>query len=98
MTTTDNSDRKLEIAPVTWHVLRPHLERDAIILVKAENDLRTVANEIAADNTSVVSAWIEDGSLSKPSDDQVDLWNSDPTLEFQCAIVQPFVLVQLPSE
>jgi hypothetical protein len=96
MNTSADAQGKLEVSPATWHLLRRHLERDAVIVVKAEMDLENVAKEIARDNSAVVATWIEEGSLTKPSLEQIEEWNLDPTREFQCAIVQPYVLMQLP--
>ena len=95
MKVVDNAERNLEIAPATWHTIRPHLNRDAVIVVSHSLELREVAEKIGADDTAVIQAWIDDGSVSKPSAQQIETWNQKPEEEFQCAIVQPFVLMQL---
>ncbi|MCB0329800.1 MAG: DUF2288 family protein [Bdellovibrionales bacterium] len=97
MNSNEQSDRNLEIAEATWHTIRPHLERDAVIIVSSSLDLREAAETIASDDTKAVSAWIEQGVVSKPSRSQLEEWNSDPTREFSCAIVQPFVLMQVTN-
>lgn len=94
MNNSENEDRTLEIAEVPWHTLKPHLVRDAIIVVSADLDLRLVATEIAEDNTAAIQAKIESGTIGKPSTEQVNCWEEDPVKEFACAIVQPFVLIQ----
>lgn len=91
----EDRDRNLEIASASWHTLRPHLERDAVIVVSAKHDLKQVAECIAEDNTELVQKWINEESVSKPTLQQIELWNNDLTTEFECAIVQPFVLMKL---
>jgi hypothetical protein len=90
-------ERNLEVADVSWHVLKPHLQRDALITVSAQFDLIEVAKTIAADKSETIQKWIGEGALAKPNAEQVEAWNSDPTVEFLCAIVQPFVLMQLKN-
>lgn len=90
-------DRNLEVACVAWHEIKPHLERDAVITVSSKYGLIDVAKAIAADETEAVEKWILEGSLAKPTTEQLTSWNKDPMVEFECAIVQPFVLIQLPD-
>lgn len=92
--------RKLaeEIENVEWHWLRPHLERDALIVVSPALDLAEAARRIAADDAAKVGAWIVKGELAKPTADQITAWNVDPTRLFRMLIVQPYVLIQgLPA-
>ena len=91
----ESRERKLEMGQANWPTLRPHFERDAVIVVSDEKDLKEVAEVIAADDTAIVSEWIENGTLSKPSAEQVAEWGENLTKEFECAIVQPFVLMKI---
>ena len=87
-----------EIGEVTWHWLRPHRQRDALFWVAAPLGLATVGAAIARDDTDSVRAWLEDGSLARPSEAQVAAWEADPTRSLRMLIVQPFVLIQdLPT-
>jgi hypothetical protein len=86
-----------QIETVEWHWLKPHLDRDALIVVSAEVDLALAATKVAADDSATVGAWISEGKLTKPSANQIDAWNADPAKNFRMLIVQPFVLVQAPG-
>jgi hypothetical protein len=86
-----------QIETVEWHWLKPHLERDALIVVSAGMELAATAGAIAADDTASVGAWIAEGRLTKPSAEQVEAWNAEPAKLFQMLILQPFVLVQDPD-
>jgi hypothetical protein len=83
-----------QIETVEWQWVKPHLERDALIVVSAGMDLAATAGGIAADDTASVEAWIADGKLTKPSAKQIEVWNAEPAKLFRMLIVQPFVLVQ----
>ena len=85
-----------QIETVEWHWLKPHLDRDALIVVSPEIDLSLGAAKVAADDGSTVGAWIAEGKLTKPSADRIEAWNMTPTKNFRMLIVQPFVLVQEP--
>lgn len=90
----NSSDFRPRIEEVEWHWLRLHLERDAVIVAAPELDLAEAAARIAADDTAMVSAWIADGRLAKPTLEQLALWNADPARRFRMLIVQPYVLIQ----
>jgi hypothetical protein len=87
-------ERKPEIADVAWHHLAPHLERDALIVVSSELDLKESAMAVARDDTTTVQGWIDTGKFAKPSAEQLAKWEQDRTREFTCTIAQPFVLIQ----
>ncbi|MBD2498405.1 DUF2288 domain-containing protein [Nostoc sp. FACHB-280] len=77
-----------------WEWLIPHVQRDAVILVAPGLNLLDVAEAIANDNTQFVQQWIDEQLITKPSVDQVGIWNGDRQKRFNTLIVQPFVLVQ----
>ena len=84
----------LGIELVAWHWLRPHQQRDALWVVAADLDLEAVGAALARDDAEAVRAWLADGSLCKPAQEQLDRWESDPLQPLSMLIVQPFVLVQ----
>jgi hypothetical protein len=87
-----------EIGEVTWHWLRPHLQRDALFCVAPELDLAAVGAAIAVDDAASVRGWLSSGALVRPQPQQVERWEADPTRSLRMLIVQPFVLIQdLPS-
>lgn len=83
-----------DLAEVPWRDLRFHLQKDAIILVADDLDLVDVAVDVAADNKDQVSLWIAAGTLNKPSQEQIDLWETQQDKPFRMLIAQPFILAQ----
>lgn len=77
-----------------WEWLIPHVKRDAVIVVSVELDLLDVGEAIANDNISSVQRWIDEQLISKPSNQQLGLWNSNQQKRFNTLIIQPYVLVQ----
>jgi hypothetical protein len=85
---------ELTIDESEWSWLRPHLERDALILVDESLDLADAALKLAADDSECIETWIRDRKIGKPSDSQVLQWNEDKIKRFAMLIVSPFVLIQ----
>lgn len=88
--------QKLEqdLANISWQEILPHAKRDAVIVIDGQLDLLEVAKAIASDQTSLVSNWIAEKLVAKPSTTQLTDWNNHPETEFLAAIVQPFVIIQ----
>lgn len=84
-----------DIASISWQEILPHAKRDAVFVIDERLDLLEVAEAIALDNTSLVSNWIAQQSIAKPSSTQLNHWNNNPETQFTTAIVQPFVIIQL---
>jgi hypothetical protein len=82
----------LDEAELDW--LKPHIQKDAVILVVPELDLLDVGVAIASDNTMSVQHWIGEQLLVKPSPEILNRWNANPQQKFQAMIIQPYVLVQ----
>ncbi len=82
-----------QLAEMEWHVLIPHVQRDALIVVNKSLDLIEVGFAIANDNTNLVQHWISEQLIQKPSAEQLSVWNEDNNKKFNTIIVQPFVLV-----
>ncbi len=82
----------LDEAELEW--LKPHIQKDAVILVVPDLDLLDVGVAIASDNTMSVQHWIGEQLLVKPSPEILDRWNNNSTLRFKAMIIQPYVLVQ----
>ncbi|HEY9799550.1 DUF2288 domain-containing protein [Anabaena azotica] len=77
-----------------WEWLIPHVKRDAVIVVSLDLDLLDVGEAIANDNIPLVQRWIDEALISKPSNQQLGLWNSNQQKRFNTMIIQPYVLVQ----
>jgi hypothetical protein len=82
----------LDEAELEW--LKPHIQKDAVILVTPDLDLLDVGVAIASDNTQSVQHWIGEQLLVKPSPEILNKWNSTPSQRFQAMIIQPYVLVK----
>jgi hypothetical protein len=82
----------IDEAELEW--LKPHIQKDAVIIVTPDLDLLDVGEAIASDNTQSVHRWIGEQLLVKPSLETIDRWNSSPQPRFQALIVQPYVLIK----
>lgn len=81
------------IGPVQWEWLKPHVQRDAVVVVNEQLNLADVGVAIATDNTQAVERWISEALIQKPSAEQLATWSSE-NKRFTSLIVQPYVLVQ----
>ena len=84
-----------EIQKVSWDALQPHAERDALILVDDTLELVEVAIVAAEDCADLMNLWVEKGWLSKPSQDDLHNFETNPKQEFDFLIVQPYVFARL---
>lgn len=80
-----------------WDWLKPHTQRDMVLVVNHKLDLLDVGVAIACDDVLSVQHWISEQLLHKPLPNQLADWNNDQTKRFQALIVQPFILVQEPA-
>jgi hypothetical protein len=80
-----------------WDWLRPHAQREGVIMVTAAMDLVEVGMAIATDNTASVQRWIDEQAIYKPTQQQLSAWNQTSDLEFEALIVAPFVLLKEPA-
>jgi hypothetical protein len=82
----------LDEAELDW--LKPHIQRDVVVVVHQQLDLLDVGVAIARDDVLSVQHWISEQLVHKPFPEELADWNSNPTKRFQALIVQPYVLVQ----
>jgi hypothetical protein len=82
-----------QIAEINWQDLKPHAQRDALIIVDENLDLVEVGCAIAQDQSNLVQNWISEQLIQKPTAQQFSLWNKNVNQKFKTIIVQPFVLV-----
>ncbi len=82
----------LDEAELEW--LKPHIQKDAVIIVDLELDILDVGVAIASDNTQSIQHWIGEQLLVKPSQEILDRWNLNPDRKFQAIIIQPYILVK----
>jgi hypothetical protein len=82
-----------ETASITWKELQPFFARGALLWVETSLDLIEVAEAVAENEASKVSAWLASGQVAKVSERRaMDLVERDPTL--WAVVVAPWVLVQ----
>lgn len=81
------------MGPVPWEVLKPHVQRDAVVVVHDQLDLVEVGVAIAANQTQTVERWINEQLICKPTAGELIDWNSE-NKSFTSLIVQPYVLIQ----
>jgi hypothetical protein len=82
----------LDEAELEW--LKPHIQKDAVIIVDTELDLLDVGVAIVSDNMQSVQRWIGEQLLVKPSTEILDRWNAQPDRRFQAIIIQPYILIK----
>lgn len=78
-----------------WDWLKPHVARDAVIVVTPDLPLEEVGAALADNNTAVVQRWIDEQAITKPSQDDLVTWDRAGDVKFEALIVAPFVLVKL---
>jgi hypothetical protein len=82
-----------ETASITWKELQPFFAKGALLWVETSLDLIEVAEAVAENEASKVSAWLASGQVAKVSEARaMDLVERDPTL--WAVVVAPWVLVQ----
>ena len=82
------------VGPTEWHWLKPHISRDAVVMVDPQLDLLDVGVALATDNVQSVQRWIGEQLIVKPTPEQLQAWNTEEPTHFTSLIVQPYVLVQ----
>ncbi len=82
------------IGPAQWFWLKPHVARDAIVIVNPQLELAEVGVAIATDNVQRVQRWIGEQLITKPTVEQLQAWEKDQAQQLTSLIVQPYVLVQ----
>jgi hypothetical protein len=82
----------LDEAELEW--LKPHIQKDVVILVVPDLDLLDVGVAISTDNTQSVQHWISEQLLVKPSPEILNRWNTNRDQKFQALIIQPYILVK----
>ncbi|MEM8500020.1 MAG: DUF2288 domain-containing protein [Pseudomonadota bacterium] len=83
----------LETAKLPWQELQTFFASGSVIWVDNSLDLLQVGEQIAADNSTLVKQWMQDGVVAQVSDQQAQNWHSgDHSL--WTMVIKPWVLVQ----
>ena len=91
------AELKAALDEAEWDWLKPHAQRDCLIVVAPGLDLVDVGVAIASDDTLSVQHWISEEMIYKPSQAQMQGWQTTESKRFHALIVQPYVLVQEPA-
>lgn len=75
-----------------FDILEPHMRRRTVFVVR-NLELVDVGTAVADDESTKVAAWMEDGSLARPTVDEVIRWHESKS-KFTVLVVQPFVLIK----
>jgi hypothetical protein len=82
-----------ETARISWQELQPFFARGALLWVAADLDLIAVAEAMADNDHSRLSAWLEAGHVEKVGEGKAaDLLERDP--ELWAVVVSPWVVFQ----
>jgi len=82
-----------ETAKLPWTELQRHFASGAIVKVAVESDLVDVAVAMAQDDTAVIAAGMEAGTIVRASAEDAQRWEQDDRLLW-VVVVAPWVLVQ----
>ncbi|OGT96177.1 MAG: hypothetical protein A2X80_00880 [Geobacteraceae bacterium GWB2_52_12] len=92
--TVSKEEIAVSVDVAEWSWLRAHLERGGLIVIDGNLDLAEVASKIFNNDSETIERLIITGGISKPSVDQLALWDSQPTKLFTISIVSPYVIIQ----
>ena len=84
----------LELDQAQWRDLKVHSTREALIWVSQELNIVDVGVEIANDQISLVSKWLEEGKIFKPDSAKITSLDTEPDHSFNFLIISPYVLIQ----
>jgi hypothetical protein len=87
---------KNEIGTANWPLLKSHAERGVLLIIHPQLDLLEVAIQVAEDRAEQIRMWLDSSKITRPTQAQMEQWETGDTI-FTCVIVQPFILIQLPS-
>ena len=86
----------LDTGKISWQALAEHQQNEAVVEVDSGLDLIQVACEFVRDNREKVEKWLNDGLVSKVSDEKAERWQQSDK-ELWAVVVAPWVLVQQPK-
>lgn len=94
MSQSEKPDLKKTLDEAEWTWLKSHAQRDGLIVIAPDLDILDAGYSISEDDKARVQAWIQSGKISKPTAQQIALWDKTPTKRFMSLVVQPYVLIQ----
>ncbi|MBD64586.1 MAG: hypothetical protein CME62_05240 [Halobacteriovoraceae bacterium] len=86
---------KTEIEEADWSMIKPHVERGAVLLISSQLDLLDVGVAIAQDKVQFIKLWLDEGLITKTDDIDSKAFEEDQfKKQFKFIIIQPYVLIQ----
>ena len=92
--TVSKEEIAISVDVAEWSWLRAHLERGGLIIIDENLNLAEVASKISNNDSESIERLIVTGGISKPSVNQLKIWDSQPTKLFNICIVSPYVIIQ----
>jgi len=83
----------METAQMAWSQLLRYFAAGHVVAVSGELDLVEVAARFTVDDTTAVAQWLEQGHITRVSDDQARAW-LDAEAMLWTVVARPWVLVQ----
>ena len=83
----------LETAQIAWKDLQTFFANGSVLFVSDELDLLRVAEQLAADNTTIFEQWLADGKVALVSDSQALAWYESDAMLWSL-VIKPWILVQ----
>ncbi|MFV0477920.1 MAG: DUF2288 domain-containing protein [Parahaliea sp.] len=78
---------------IPWVELQSYYARGSVIRVSTELDLVEVAVQLGLDNTACFEAWITEGGIAAPSENEALFWYESQAVLW-AVVAAPWVLVQ----
>jgi len=89
---TSKQEKTLQIS--TWNDIQLGPD-ESIILISPTGDLEAVALSMKNGNKEQVSLWLEDNTIDRPTEEQVNKWERSPTQKFCWIKVEPYTLIKV---
>jgi hypothetical protein len=80
------------IDKAAWEWLEQHATAGRLLIVTSNLELVEVGLALAEDDISIIKQWLDDGWLYRPTEAEINHWQTHQDLEFETLIIQPFVL------
>lgn len=77
-----------------WRDLSPHAQRNRVFVLRGSLDLVDMGEALVNNDTRRVEAWLANGQVSRPTPDEMQLWDATPGKFFDMLIVEPWVLIR----
>ena len=87
----------LETAKIAWQELQRFFAQGKVLIVHPDQDLVTIANQIAANHTTEINDLIKDSIINLVADNQAKAMIENES-QVWAVVVAPWVLIQQISE